>query len=154
MKLSQVKTILKNAPTIGFRLPDGKMVPNHFHVTEIGKVRKDFIDCGGTIRHEEKANFQLWDSNDYDHRLHPEKLLYIIELSEKILKIDDLEIEVEYQADTIGKFGLDFDGKTFLLTQKQTTCLAQDSCGNVIEQPNNDATKMDEPCCAPDGNCC
>ena len=61
--------------------------------------------------------------------MHPEKLLNIIELSEKVLKIADLEIELEYQADTIGKFGLDFDGQHFLLTDKQTNCLAKDKYG-------------------------
>jgi hypothetical protein len=39
-------------------------VPEHFHVTEVGVVTKDFIDCGGTVRHEKVANFQLWDAND------------------------------------------------------------------------------------------
>ena len=111
MKLSQVKSVLKELETINFQLPNGELVPSHFHVTEVGKITKHFIDCGGTVRHEEVVNFQLWNANDYDHRLHPEKLLNIIELSEKVLKIEDLEIEVEYQADTIGKFGLDFDGK-------------------------------------------
>ena len=111
MKLSQVKSALKELGTIAFQLPNGELVPIHFHVTEVGKITKHFIDCGGTERKEEVVNFQLWNANDYDHRLRPEKLLNIIELSEKVLKIADLEIEVEYQADTIGKFGLDFDDK-------------------------------------------
>ena len=135
MKLSQVKSVLKELETIGFQLPNGELVPNHFHVTEVGKITKHFIDCGGTERKEEVVNFQLWNANDYDHRLHPEKLLNIIELSEKVLKIADLEIEVEYQADTIGKFGLDFDGQHFLLTSKQTDCLAKDQCGIHAEKP-------------------
>ena len=123
MKLSEIKSKLKTLDTITFQLPNGSLVPNNFHVTEVGKVSKHFIDCGGTERIENVANFQLWEAQDYDHRLHPEKLLNIIELSEKILNIDDLEIEVEYQSDTIGKYNLDFDGKSFLLTSKQTACL-------------------------------
>ena len=91
MKLSQAKSVLKELETIGFKLPNGELVPNHFHVTEVGKITKHFIDCGGTERNEEVVNFQLWNANDYDHRLHPEKLLNIIELSEKVLKIADLE---------------------------------------------------------------
>lgn len=87
--------------------------------------------------------------------MHPEKLLNIIELSEKVLKIEDLEIEVEYQADTIGKFGLDFDGRNFLLTNKQTDCLAKDKCGIPIEKTKVKlSTLNEEPCCSPDGNCC
>ena len=129
MKLSEIKNRLQELNTIGFMLPDGSLVPSHFHVTEIGHVNKNFIDCGGTVRKEEVANFQLWNANDYDHRLHPEKLLHIIQLSEKVLELGDLEIEVEYQGDTIGKFGLDFNGTYFLLIPLHTTCLAQDKCG-------------------------
>ena len=155
MKLSEIKTKLNQLETIAFQLPNGTLVPNHFHVTEVGKVTKDFIDCGGTVRHEEVVNFQLWNANDYDHRLHPEKLLKIIELSEKKLNIGDLEIEVEYQGETIGKFGLDFDGKNFLLTSKQTDCLAKDNCGIPEEKPKLKlASLSDEPCCSPEGNCC
>ncbi|NNE31404.1 MAG: hypothetical protein HKN40_03445 [Winogradskyella sp.] len=157
MKLSEIKSKLEALKTISFKLPNGTLVPNHFHVTEVGKITKDFIDCGGTVRHEEVVNFQLWNANDYDHRLHPEKLLNIIELSQKTLNIDDLEIEVEYQGDTIGKYSLDFDGKNFLLTTKQTDCLAKDNCGVPEKQPKPKlqlANLSDEPCCSPDGNCC
>ncbi|WP_439129504.1 DUF6428 family protein [Polaribacter sp.] len=155
MKLSQVKLALKQLEIISFKLPNGTLVPNHFHVTEIGKITKHFIDCGGTERKEDVVNFQLWNANDYDHRLHPEKLLNIIELSENVLNISDLEIEVEYQADTIGKFGLDFDGQHFLLTSKQTDCLAKDKCGIPLEKTKATISAIiDEPCCAPGSNCC
>jgi hypothetical protein len=153
MKLSEIKNELKSLPTIAFQLPNGDLVPNHFHVTEVGKVSKHFIDCGGTVRHEEAANFQLWEAHDYDHRLHPEKLVHIIELSEKVLQMTDLEIEVEYQtADTIGKFSLDFDGTNFLLTSKKTDCLAKANCGVPSEKTK---VKIGEtPCCTADSNCC
>lgn len=156
MKLSEIKSKLQTLDTIAFQLPNGTLVPNHFHVTEVGKISKHFIDCGGTVRTENVANFQLWEADDYDHRLHPEKLLNIIELSEKVLEIEDLEIEVEYQGDTIGKFGLDFDGTNFLLTNKQTDCLAKDNCGIPEEKPKLQFRELDasEPCCTPDGNCC
>ncbi|MBU2940347.1 hypothetical protein KO494_12445 [Lacinutrix sp. C3R15] len=158
MKLSEIKNKLQQLETIAFQLPNGELVPNHFHVTEVGKITKHFIDCGGTVRKEEVVNFQLWNANDYDHRLHPEKLVHIIELSEKTLGIEDLEIEVEYQGQTIEKFGLDYNGKNFLLTSKQTDCLAKDNCGIPTEKPKLQfsqlTTSNDEPCCSPDGNCC
>ncbi|MDG1527865.1 MAG: DUF6428 family protein [Polaribacter sp.] len=147
MKLSEIKSSLKTLDTIAFQLPNGELVPNHFHVTEIGKITKNFIDCGGTVRKEEVVNFQLWDADDYDHRLHPEKLINIINLSEKILEIGDLEIEVEFQGETIQKFGLDFDGKNYLLTSKQTDCLARDKC----EVPAFSETAN---CCSPSSGCC
>lgn len=148
MKISEVKSVLRQVDSIAFQLPDNTLVPNHFHVTEVGKITKHFIDCGGTVRKEEVVNFQLWNADDYDHRLHPEKLLNIIELSEKTLGIEDLEIEVEYQAETIGKFGLDFNGTNFLLTTKQTDCLAKDNCG--IPEPKTEAQNS----CTPGSGCC
>jgi len=155
MNLSQIKSILKEVNTISFQLPNGELVPNHFHVTEVGKIKKNFIDCGGTVRNEEVINFQLWDANDYDHRLHPEKLLHIINLSEKVLELQNSEIEVEYQGETIQKFGLDFDGEKFLLTTKYTDCLAKDNCGIPAEKQKVALADLNaEPCCSPDGNCC
>ena len=59
MKLSQIKSALKNLSTITFQLPNGDLVPRHFHVTEVGKVTKHFIDCGGTVRTKEVVNFQF-----------------------------------------------------------------------------------------------
>ena len=156
MKLSQVKKILKTIETVNFNLPDGTVVPEHFHVTEVGSITKNFIDCGGTVRKENVANFQLWDANDFDHRLKPQKLLGIIELSEKILGIEDLEIEVEFQGTTIGKYDLDFDGNSFVLINKQTACLAQDQCGIPTEKPIVRLSDMNNEtsCCSPGGSCC
>ncbi|WP_310993977.1 DUF6428 family protein [Aequorivita marina] len=162
MKLSEVKNKLNQLDNIAFQLPNGELVPNHFHVTEVGKITKHFIDCGGTVRQEEVVNFQLWNADDYDHRLHPEKLLHIIELSEKTLGIGDLEIEVEYQGNTIGKFGLDFDGQHFLLTNKETDCLAKEQCGLDSNQAPEEKLKpqltaietQDGSACTPGGGCC
>jgi len=155
MKLSEVKSALKSLETIGFKLPDGSLVPSHFHVTEVGKVSKHFIDCGGTVRQEDVVNFQLWNADDYDHRLHPEKLISIIELSEKVLQIEDHEVEVEYQGETIGKFGIDFDGTNFLLTTKQTDCLAKDACGIPAEKPKVKLADLNNAsACTPGGGCC
>jgi hypothetical protein len=156
MKLSQAKNILKSVEAVNFILPDGTSVPEHFHVTEVGLITKNFIDCGGTVRKETVVNFQLWDANDFEHRLKPQKLLNIIELSEKVLGIEDFEIEVEYQAQTIGKYDLDFNGKDFVLLNKKTACLAQDQCGIPSEKPKVRLSDMkNEPsCCTPGGSCC
>lgn len=157
MKLSEIKNSLKVLETIAFELPNGALVPSHFHVTEVGKVTKHFIDCGGTVRNEEVVNFQLWEANDYDHRLHPEKLLNIIELSENKLEIPDLEIEVEYQMkETIGKFNLEFDGTNFLLVSKLTDCLAKDNCGIAPEKlkVKIGEWKAKENNCIPGSGCC
>lgn len=150
MKISEIKNNLAGIEAINFKLPDGSYLPPHFHVTEVGLVTKHFIDCGGVERTETVANFQLWEAGDYDHRLAPQKFLHILNLSRKVLGEDDLDIEVEYQQTTIGKFGLDFDGKDFILTTKQTACLAQDACGI----PNKEHVKAASSCCTPAKGCC
>lgn len=156
MTLGQIKKILPELSTLGFQLEDGTFVPQHFHVTEIGKVTKNFIDCGGAVRNEEKVNFQLWTADDEDHRLKAEKLLDIIRISEEKLGIEDLEIEVEYQGTTIGRYDLDFNGSNFVLTNKLTACLAQDSCGIPPQKQKvalSELTKQNSGC-SPGSGCC
>jgi hypothetical protein len=75
-------------------------------------------------------------------------------LSEKKLGIEDLEIEVEYQNETISKYGLDFNGKDFVLTTKYTACLALDLCGIPAVHSVISAVKQAASCCAPGGGCC
>ena len=157
MKLSELKKALGYLNEVSFMLPNGKNVPAHFHVTEVGKVKKDFIDCGGQVRSEEKVSLQLWESIDYHHRLQPEKLVNIIELSERTLGITDGEIEVEYQADTIGKYGLEFREGQLTLTTQKTACLASDACGvGAIKQKLSlsELKKSADACCDPESGCC
>lgn len=155
MKLSQLKQHLNGMTELNFELPDGTLVPQHFHVTEIGQIEKNFIDCGGTVRREKTVNFQLWQAGDFDHRLAPEKLNDIIALSETRLGITDGDIEVEYQNETIGKYGLDFSGKNFVLTSKQTACLASDRCGVTDKgETLSEPVVSNQTCCSSGGNCC
>ena len=153
MKISEMKAALRGLRAVSFRLPDGTQLPAHFHVTEVGLVRKHFIDCGGVERREAAASFQLWEAGDYDHRLAPQKFLHILELSEKILGDEDLVIEVEYQQATIGKFGLAFDGVDFHLIARQTACLAQDACG-IPAAPAFALPQLPVAACTPGGGCC
>lgn len=154
MKLSELKQQLTKLSRISFQLPNGNFVPSHFHVTEIGKISKHFIDCGGTMRSEEKVSLQLWNENDYDHRLHPEKLRHIVELSEKALGLENVEIEVEYQGETIQKFGLEFDGVNFILSTKQTDCLAKEKCAIPTNKPNVKLSERSTSCCVQSSKCC
>lgn len=154
MKLLEIKNHLHDLKSISFQLPDGTLVPNHFHVTEIGKVTKQFIDCGGTLRNEEVINFQLWNADDYDHRLHPEKLLKIIEMAENQLKLNNSDVEVEYQGETIQKFGLSYSQGTFTLITKQTDCLAKENCGIPQEKPRVKLSELQRGTCDPASNCC
>lgn len=155
MKLSEFSLSLHRLNEIAFQLPDGQLVPKHIHVTEVGKIQKDFIDCGGTIRRENKVSFQLFSANDYNHRLRPEKLIHIIELAKNKFDLPDAEIEVEYQGESILKYHIDFDGKNFLLVHTKTDCLAKDKCGIPSEKPRLRLSQLGtNACCSPDGNCC
>lgn len=157
MKLSDVKKALETANDVNFKLPNGISVPEHFHVTEVGVITKNFIDCGGTVRNERVVNFQLWEANDFDHRLKPQKLANIIALSERTLGIEDAEVEVEHQSDTIGKYNLEFNGTDFLLIATTTNCLASDKCGIPAEKLKVNLSTLataEASCCTPGGGCC
>ncbi|KRT17807.1 hypothetical protein ASU31_00465 [Pedobacter ginsenosidimutans] len=155
MKLSEIKTILATAKSINFQLENGETIPGHFHVTEVGIITKDFIDCGGNVRSEKVANFQLWSASDYEHRLKAGKLLDIILLSEKVLGMEDLETEVEYQSGTIGKYDLGYNGRNFLLLAKRTDCLAKEACG-VAQAPKKVFVNLSDSAksCTIGGGCC
>ena len=155
MKLSEVKEALAGINELTFRLEDGTQVPAHFHVTEVGSVKRHFIDCGGTVRKDEAINFQLWSANDHEHRLAATKLLNVILLSEEKLGLTNADVEVEYQTATIGTYGLEFDGKAFVLTNTQTDCLAKDACG-IPENKQKVAVEQSyqASCCDPASGCC
>lgn len=156
MKLSEVKSALAGLSEVNFLMPDGTRVPEHFHVTEVGAISKHFIDCGGTVRKENVANFQLWNANDLDHRLKPQKLMDIIVLSERVLGLEDMEVEVEYQSDTIGKYGLEFRNGEFVLETKTTNCLASDKCGIPPDKLKVSLSSLTpaNSSCTPGSGCC
>ena len=148
MNLEKIKNILPKLEKSKLDLENGTKIPSHFHITEVGKITKHFIDCGGTVRLEEKINLQLWYSEDVEHRLEPKKLLGIIKLSERELELPDINIEVEYQAESIGKYALEFNGANFVLTNQKTDCLAKDNCG--IPEKELEVSS----CCTPESGCC
>lgn len=155
MRVSELKTFLAGRDRLAIRLPDGSAVPGHFHVTEVGEVTKHFVDCGGTVRHEKRASLQLWTAEDYDHRLHPEKLSRILQVAERDLGLGDLEIEVEFQgADTIRKFTLTAAGNELALVGTATACLALDACGLPAESFVSLVGSVSSGNCAPGSGCC
>jgi hypothetical protein len=157
MKLSELKQHLDNVTQLNFVQPNGTFVPKHFHITEAGLTTKNFVDCGGTVRTEKTISFQLWTANDIDHRLEPKKLKKIISIAEPLFGNEDLEIEIEYQTETISRFSLDFDTNNFLLRTKQTNCLAKDQCGIPVEKPKIKFSQLKSTpgsCCDPQRGCC
>jgi len=129
MNITSLKEFLKGKKSLTIQLPDQSFIPFHFHITEIGVIKKTFIDCGGVFRTDGAINFQIWVADDINHRLDPQKLLNIIDLAENEFQLNDEDIEVEYQTDTLGKYSLDHNGTNLLLLPKKANCLAPDKCG-------------------------
>lgn len=156
MTLSELKNQIDEMEAIHFLLPNGEKVPSHFHITEVGQVTKVFIDCGGTVRREELVSFQLWHANDFDHRINASTLMKIISIAEDKLALRDGQIEVEYQSDTIGKYGLELQGNTLQLTAKMTDCLAPDKCNipEPVKEISHPGLAVKNNACAPGSGCC
>ncbi|HEY3788412.1 MAG TPA: DUF6428 family protein [Urbifossiella sp.] len=136
MKLKRMQEVLAaNADhPLHFMLPKGEVIPAHFHVTEVGRVHKTFVDCGGTHRESLTCLLQVWSAQDVEHRLTTAKLGRILKLSEPILGSADLEVEVEYGSEVAALYTLEDcvvngDGVFFVLDGKPTQCLASDKCG-------------------------
>lgn len=137
MNLSALRENLRAHPNKNVRLilPDGDPIPADFHVTEVGYVVKNFIDCGGTVRRQETCLLQAWvAANDPEHRLSADRLETILALSAKVVPSDELEVEVEYEPCCVAQYRIDrgeaFGGELrFQLSHKHTDCLAREACG-------------------------
>jgi hypothetical protein len=155
MKVKELVEVLKTQASIGFVLPNGNTVPAHFHITEMGLVLKNYVDCGGKMRNERSATFQLWVAGDTDHRMTSQKFMGIIAIADGLYGIQDLEVQVEYQQETIGVFDLNYNGEKFILQSKQTACLAEDACGIPVSKQKVSLSQLgDSNQCTPGGGCC
>ena len=155
MKISQFKSALQLAKPEAnpvFLQTSGISVAAHYHITEIGLILKNYVDCGGVVRQERKATMQIWLANDTDHRLSAAKLIDIIEKSEQLFGLKDEELEVEFQGQTIETYGLNAQDFGFQFIVKKTTCLATDHCGISNEQLPIEMQKKST--CAPNSGCC
>ena len=160
MNLDELKVALAAAQpdsAVRIALPDGGHVPAHFHVTEVGHVRKDFIDCGGRHRSSQTCTLQtrLATERDDGHRLTVERLTKILALTAPLFADDALAVEVEYEAGLISQFPLDGvtaeNGRTVLrLGRKHTDCLARETCGAGWEDEGcgcGDPDRKTAACC-------
>ncbi len=157
MKLSDLQKTLSNHTDLALqiRLPDGTIIPPHFHVTEIGYVTKDFVDCGGTRRSTAACVLQTLVANDVEHRLRTSKFAKIVAMAEQVVPDNSASVEVEYDTGTISYFALDEvnatdDTLTLVLTAKHTACLAPEKCNlDILPTPS---LALD-PSCDPAGDC-
>jgi hypothetical protein len=136
MTVAEFRAMLAAHPEtkMHWMLPDRSFIPNHYHITEVGRVQKDFIDCGGTIRSLTSCLLQIWVADDTDHRLLTTKLAGIIDVAGAVLKSDALPVEVEFEAGAISQYpiaGVENTpaGLLFSLGTKHTACLAPEKCG-------------------------
>ena len=151
--------MLKNESPASIRifLPGGEEVPANFHVTEVGRVQKDFIDCGGTVRRSLHGQVQLLVANDFEHRISSEKLLRILDASAPVLGDEPLPLSVEYGQKTaviyeVTKLEVTEGEMEIRLGDPQTGCLAPDTCGLPYEEAGRYTPRVS--ICAPDSGCC
>lgn len=136
MTVAEFRAVLAAHPEakMHWMLPGGGFAPEHYHITEVGRLQKDFIDCGGTVRSLSSCLLQIWVADDKDHRLHASTLAKIMEVAGVVLKSDDLPVEVEYEEGAISQYpvaGVEVTpaGLLFHLGTKHTACLAPEKCG-------------------------
>lgn len=134
---------------VRFVLPDGGRIPDHTHITEVGRVDREFLDCGGERRKTSFCCLQAWVADDADHRLPARKLAAIIGRALEPLALGSLPVEIEYEDGFISQFpvlSVDAgDVAVVRLGAKHTDCLAKDVC----LPPSGGA-----PACAPGSGCC
>jgi hypothetical protein len=158
MTLHEFKTLLAVHPQHHFRLrlPDTSDVPVSFHITEVGRIDKTFLDCGGTRREKTTCQLQVWVGQDYQHRIETEKMAGIMKKGAELLPDDSVPVEIEYEDQVISQYTISgheiSDGSVILhLAHKHTECLAPELCG--LDMPSLRIPSITNNCCGPSGCC-
>ncbi|MEO0530190.1 MAG: DUF6428 family protein [Planctomycetota bacterium] len=135
MNLADFREAISAAPDCGVLVElAGRSIAPHFHVTEVGSVTKDFVDCGGVRRAEVRCVLQTLVAGDTNHRLDSTKLAKILALADKLQLPGDVPVEIEHQERSVSTdvvVGVERRDDTLVvrLEPKQTACLAEDACG-------------------------
>jgi len=156
MTLRELKTLLGQHSDRHFRiqLPDGSAVPLSFHVTEVGRIHKTFLDCGGTLRESVACQLQVWVGQDYDHRIETQKMAGILGKAQAYLPDESVPVEIEYEDRVISQYTISShevseEAVVLVLAHKHTECLASELCGlpSIARLPALGSA----PCCGPAG---
>jgi uncharacterized protein DUF6428 len=152
MKFAALREILEQHPNTlpRFTLPDGNAIPPHAHVTEVGHVVKNFIDCGGLTGRSESVVLQTHVGRDIDHRLRADRFAKILQLGGRVLPHDQLEVEIEYDCCVVAQYpvlevkpaGEHLD---VLLGKRRTQCLAQER--RKTAEPDTCCASTSAACC-------
>lgn len=144
--VSALRAALAAAPELPLTVlwPDGDPIEPHFHITEVGRVQKDFVDCGGTVRRTVVCLLQTWVGEDVDHRITAGKLLKAFAHAAPVLGTDDLPVELEYEACNVIQFhvtGIVAEPARLVvqLGGKHTDCLAKELCVPATGRKGADA---------------
>lgn len=159
MNLTQFRQTLADHPEHGLRfvLDSGGAMADHFHVTEVGRVEKQFVDCGGARRSVVACVLQTLVAHDVEHRLSTDKLARIMQLADSLDLPGDAPVEVEHQErsvsiDAVDRFVVNDRVLEFHLAPKQTACLAEDQCG--LGAAAGVLPVLDSGDCCGGGGCC
>ena len=169
MTLREFKTLLQDNRGRLFQvaLPTGEGVPISFHITEVGRVEKTFLDCGGTLRNRSTAQLQVWVGPDEDHRIQAGKMADILERSGQVVPDDILPLEIEYEMESgfvsqfpVAGFAVSNDAVVLHLGVRHTECLAPELCITPANVPAFKSSLSLEPVietngcgCGPSGCC-
>jgi hypothetical protein len=132
-----------------FVLPDGDYIPAHAHVTEVGHVVRNFIDCGGLTGKEEKVVLQTHVGNNVDHRLRSDRFAKILRLGDRVVPSADLDVDVEYDCCVVAQYPIaeatpDGEHLNLILQRGRTQCRARERRDS----------KTAARCCATSAVCC
>jgi len=132
-----------------FVLPDGDYIPSHAHVTEVGHVVKNFIDCGGMTGQEEKVLLQTHVGDDTGHRLTSDRFSKILQLGTRVVPNSDIDVEVEYDCCVVAQYPIvdarpEGEHLNLILQRGRTQCRARE---------RRESEKA-ETCCTADAVCC
>ena len=131
-----------------FVLPDGDYIPAHAHVTEVGHLVRNFIDCGGLSGKEEKVVLQTHVGDDTGHRLRSDRFAKILRLGKRVIPTADLDVDVEYDCCVVAQYPIasakpDGEHLNVILQGGRTQCRAR-------ERGDNETVA----CCATSAACC
>ncbi len=141
-----------------FQFAAGDTLAPHFHITEVGCVTKDFVDCGGTRRSTRSCVLQTLVADDLAHRLTAGKLGGILEKASVLQMAPETPVELEIQRESVSLYALDglvesddSETVTFVIQSKQTACLAPDRCGipslTIVSADGSDSQCSGPGCC-------
>jgi hypothetical protein len=151
MTLDDLQNALEANPKrfLRFVLPDGDYIPAHAHVTEVGHVVRNFIDCGGVTGKEEKVLLQTHVGKDTDHRLRSDRFAKILRLGDRMIPSADLDVDVEYDCCVVAQYPIaevtpGGEHLNLILQRGRTQCRARE---------RRDGEKAID-CCASSAACC